>query len=222
MFLGKEKIIKSIQNKEIYYNDGNRRKTAVTIPEIPINDISIDVSLGSHFYLPESSTISCKCCKGDKKIPFTYVRLEPKRYLDLFVEHQYLANHRSDTDNCEMCRSLSEHADQTKIKIDPGQTILAHTQEYIGTTVPWLTSMIQTKSTLARKGINIITSAGIASPGFHSRWTLEISNITNKTVELMPGTPIGQVYFIKIDGKCTLYKGKYSGDWSPEMMLPKE
>lgn len=55
------------------------------------------------------------------------------------------------------------------------------------------------KSTNAREGLQI-EAAGLIDPGFHGDITLELKNLHHEDhIVLMPGEPIGQVYFLLVD-----------------------
>lgn len=121
------------------------------------------------------------------------------------------------------------------IVLRPKENILGHTNEFIGTTKgSSLTSMCQTKSTVGRSLIETCKCAGWGDVGYFNRWTLEITNNSNKVVILQTGQPIAQIVFLTVYGcsKDASYtkKGAYqvSDDfqevictWTPEMMLPK-
>lgn len=55
------------------------------------------------------------------------------------------------------------------------------------------------KSTNAREGLQI-EAAGLIDPGFHGDITLELKNLHHEEdIVLVPGDPIGQVYFMHVD-----------------------
>lgn len=125
--------------------------------------------------------------------------------------------------------------DRRFILLNPGESILAHTEEFIGTSSDSdFTAMLQTKSTLGRLLIETCKCAGWGDKGYFNRWTLEITNNGKYAVLLEAGQRVAQMVFLRVEG-CdseTTYtkKGHYQqGDnvevlqktWRPEMMLPK-
>jgi len=109
--------------------------------------------------------------------------------------------------------------------LEPSNTVLAHTEEFIGTTVPWLTTKIHTRSTPARWGVDVCKGAGFGDPGFCGRWTLELTNTTPWTIALPIGCRIAQIAFFEVKGnESDLYDRMYNqgpDEWTPNHMLPK-
>jgi dCTP deaminase len=71
---------------------------------------------------------------------------------------------------------------------------------------------IEGKSTLARKGLAIHSTAGFVDPGFHGTLTLELSNVGAWPIVLEAGMPIAQLSFDYVDGKVDrLYGSKGLG-----------
>lgn len=118
--------------------------------------------------------------------------------------------------------------------LKPGERILAHTHEFIGSRRAAVPEM-RAKSTFARWGLTVCACAGWGDVGYFGRWTLEILNLNKRQhMRLKYGMPIGQVVFHPAaePEAGTLYgeKGNYQGgqdlaammcDWRPSMMLPK-
>lgn len=105
----------------------------------------------------------------------------------------------------------------------PGQMIIAHTEEFVGSSVRWLTPQIRTRSTAARWGLEVGTAALFGEPGFHSRWALELHNVADRPIYINPGWRVGQVIFqLTIGG--TIYNRQYNKTeelWKPSTLLPK-
>eukprot|EP01133_Synstelium_polycarpum_P006274 gene6274-7279_t len=119
------------------------------------------------------------------------------------------------------------------IWIKPGETILGHTNEFIGgnTTV---TTMMKARSSLGRNFIEVCKCAGWGDVGYQSRWTMEITNNSrNYSIPLVVGRRIAQIIFFDTEGivgPSYESSGKYqlSNDinvlkqkWNPTDMLPK-
>ena len=124
--------------------------------------------------------------------------------------------------------------DDLIIWIDPGETILGHTNEFLGgrTTV---TTMMKARSSMGRNFIEVCKCAGWGDIGYVNRWTMEITNNSRHyAIPLVVGRRLAQIVFFDSEGtiNCRSYDdtGKYqtSADmeelrarWSPLDMLPK-
>jgi len=116
------------------------------------------------------------------------------------------------------------------ILINPGETILGHTNEFIGGR-NFITTMMKSRSSLGRVGINFCKCSGWGDNNYYNIWTMEITNFSNSTVLLPVNRRIAQIVFL-YTGKCeNPYKSKYQTEplpleelknkWHPTMMLPK-
>lgn len=111
-----------------------------------------------------------------------------------------------------------------EILLPPGRLVLAHTHEFIGTTVPNLLPVMHGRSTLARWGVQVHLSAGWGDPGYASRWTMEIVNHRHDAVWLPVGARVACIAFMRVEGANSLYTRPYNAaanDWTPAAMLPK-
>jgi dCTP deaminase len=121
------------------------------------------------------------------------------------------------------------------ILLAPGETILAHTNEYIGGK-HHITTMMKARSSLGRNFIEVCKCAGWGDVGYVNRWTMEITNNSRSHhIPLVVGRRIAQIIFFEtgeIISKENNYAklGKYQTsddikilkkDWKPESMLPK-
>ena len=113
--------------------------------------------------------------------------------------------------------------------IPPLSTILAHTQEYIGTAPgSGLVPMLHTRSTLARWGLGICTAnAGQGDEGYSTRWTLEIVNPHQRTILIPVGARVGAISFHRVEGTAQRYQigTRYNAtvaQWQPAHMLPRK
>jgi dCTP deaminase len=119
------------------------------------------------------------------------------------------------------------------IMLEPGETILAHTEEFIGGK-NHITTMMKARSTLGRNFIEVCKCAGWGDVGYINRWTMEITNNSRHyTIPLVTGRRIAQMVFFEtgpILEKDYTEKGKYQTNatlvelkktWVPTMMLPK-
>jgi dCTP deaminase len=68
------------------------------------------------------------------------------------------------------------------------------------------------KSTNAREGLQI-EAAGLIDPGFEGDITLELKNLHHEDpIVLVPGEPIGQVYFLDVDQPVDVPYGPKNGN----------
>lgn len=141
------------------------------------------------------------------------------------LPYSYYKSHGIELENIDL--------DEKVIFINPGETILAHTNEYIGgkSTV---TTMMKARSSMGRSFINVCSDAGWGDVGYFNRYTMEIKNNSKKyKIPLIVGRRIAQIIFFDTEGildKSYNKIGKYqSGDklddliknWKPEDMIPK-
>jgi deoxycytidine triphosphate deaminase len=135
--------------------------------------------------------------------------------------------------------AITLHPDDLIIPINPQETILGHTIEFIGTKAHFTTSM-QTRSTVGRTNIMTCKCAGWGDIGYFNRWTMEITNISSYPILIRVGDPIAQIVFFSVaaplhtdddsgGGEVYTERGHYQGSanldelkkaWEPSMMLP--
>lgn len=123
--------------------------------------------------------------------------------------------------------------DDKVILLEPGETILAHTNEFIGGRNE-VTTMMKARSSMGRNFINVCKCAGWGDVGYVNRWTMEIQNSSQHyIIPLVVGRRIAQIIFYEtgpILSSNYAVKGKYQTtddlkkmkkEWKPEEMLPK-
>lgn len=121
------------------------------------------------------------------------------------------------------------------ILLGPGESILAHTKEFIGGKDVCVAKMYA-RSSLGRNFIEVCKDAGWGDVGYFNRWTMEATNNSQHyTIPLVVGRRIAQMVFYEVApiGKKIDYVGeggKYQRSqeltevqksWRPEMMLPQ-
>lgn len=129
-------------------------------------------------------------------------------------------------------KRIIEPLDQV-ILIGPGETILAHTVEFIGARKS-ITTMMKARSSLGRSFILVCKCAGWGDVGYVNRWTFEITNVSRHySIPLLVGSRVAQIVFLEtgdIRDKDYSQTGAYqtSDDietiketWTPDTMLPK-
>lgn len=125
--------------------------------------------------------------------------------------------------------------DEKVVLLKPGETILGHTDEFIGGRNVIVTKLYA-RSSLGRNFIEVCKDAGWGDIGYFNRWTMEITNNSQYfTIPLVVGRRIGQMVFYKVAplAKSPDYVGeggKYQQSenveelkrsWQPEMMIPR-
>ncbi len=121
------------------------------------------------------------------------------------------------------------------ILLMPGETILAHTNEFIGGREA-ITTMMKARSSKGRSFIEVCKCAGWGDVGYVNRWTMEITNNSRtKILPLVVGRRISQIIFFytgkTLQGSYTTGSdSKYcasenleelQNSWHPLSMLPK-
>ncbi len=125
------------------------------------------------------------------------------------------------------------HEDDKVIVLRPGETILAHTNEFIGGK-DHITTMMKARSSMGRNFIEVCKCAGWGDVGYVNRWTMEITNNSkNYIIPLVVGRRIAQIIFFEtgpILERDYTKAGKYAKStnlvelkksWKPESMLPQ-
>lgn len=187
-----------------------------------INGSSIDVTLGEYYYRTDHESVN--------RIYNPFDKDEVESY---FGEVQQAQPHS------ELVKRMGGQVlkgiplDHPVILLEPGERILAHTNEFIGILPPGTTSM-QSRSTWGRNGVAVCFDAGWGDPGYVNRWTLEIYNLNQRHSIVLPiGERIAQVVFFhtgEVRGDYANLSGKYTlgtdldeliKGWKPEQMLPR-
>lgn len=144
------------------------------------------------------------------------VRLD--RFFRVFENHKYSEIDPS-VEQPELTRELEVAADEHFI-LHPGEFVLASTYEVI--TLPDdIAGRLEGKSSLGRLGLLTHSTAGFIDPGFSGHITLELSNVANLPVKLLPGMKIGQLCLIKLSSPAehpygsVLYGSRYQGQRGP-------
>ena len=125
------------------------------------------------------------------------------------------------------------YPDDKIIILGPGETILAHTQEFIGGR-RCVTTEMRARSSMGRIGITVCKCAGWGDLGFCNRWTMEMTNhLKGPPVVLVVGMRVAQIAFYQVDPLKESYSmggGQYQATdnteemiqkWSPYSMLPR-
>ncbi len=103
-------------------------------------------------------------------------------------------------------KDLSFTSDE--VTLAPGSFVLATTREWVEIGDDIL-GRLEGKSSIARLGLIIHTTAGFIDPGFRGEITLEIANLSSKPVVLSTGQPIAQICFEELSSPCNRPYGSF-------------
>jgi deoxycytidine triphosphate deaminase len=164
-------------------------------PSGKINPNSIDVSLSNEFFY--QTDIDMPCFPNERNVPDG--NFWTRGDLTLFNDKEYIV-------------------------IQPGETILAITEQFIGTKSKY-TTMLKSKSTSGRYCLDVCGSAGWGDPGYVGKWAFPLRNNGKRTIYLRPGTWIAQIVFIAVSTPDDSYLkvGSYNQDfanWDPNSVIP--
>ena len=177
-----------------------------------VNPSSYDVTLGENYY-------------------------EWNNNLDLTLYNPYNSEHVSKLWILNKARNCTN--DEVKffgckpeskiIIVKPRQTILAHTNEFIGG-LGNITTQMSCRSSFARNCITVCKCSNTGNQNYINRWCMEIENCGPYPVILTVGERIAQITFINTGETEKFYSGSYQNgndisfiikEWKPEMMIPK-
>lgn len=189
-----------------------------------LNTSSYDLRLGKFFYREQQNTHRHNVYNiyqedHTKRVWGISQQAQPAK--EVFEKYEF-----------EWSRGISP--DDLIIYLQPGETILAHTQEFIGG-LNHITTQMQARSSAGRNFIEVCKCAGWGDVGYVNRWTMEITNNSRYyAIPLVVGRRFCQMIFYEtgeiLANDYTQQDSKYSHatnieqlkkDWNPEMMLPK-
>lgn len=215
MALSDKKILEEMKHGNILIYPFNRENLSTS---------SYDVTLGEYYFRESrpdryQSKIYNIWDKAHIDRVWTTTFHKAKQAKQVFKDLHFEYNNISPTDKV--------------ILLEPGETILAHTNEFIGG-MNHITTMMKARSSLGRSFIEVCKCAGWGDVGYTNRWTMEITNNSQHyTIPLIVGRRIAQLVFFEtgeILGDDYTTKGKYNvsknitelkKQWNPEMMLPQ-
>jgi len=192
-----------------------------------VSHASLDVTLGHYYYRTERA-------KGHPVYnPFD--EGDVKRY---FKGALQAVPHKAwcDENGVKMLKGIP--ASHPIIPIRPGERILAHTHEFFGIKPPGACE-VKSRSSWGRNGVAVCFDAGWIDPGYINRLTLEIYNLNQNEIMLLPvGERIAQIIFHETgevrgnygQGRHGGFSGKYQTgtdlnklikNWKPADMLPQ-
>ena len=115
---------------------------------------------------------------------------------------------------------LVEVDDEQPFILHPGEFVLGSTLERVKLPDALL-ARLEGKSSLARLGLLIHSTAGFVDPGWDGHVTLELSNVANLPITIYYGMKIGQISFVQLSEPAETPYGadtlgsKYQGQRGP-------
>lgn len=214
MALSDKKILEAIEEGFIVIEPYKRENLATS---------SYDVTLGEYFFVEQRAPHFENLYNiYDKKHVERVWGTTAKRAK---TAKETLKNYRFDFTNIK--------PEEKIILLAPGETVLAHTQEFIGGR-DHITTMMKARSSLGRSFIEVCKCAGWGDVGYINRWTMEVTNnSTHYYIPLVVGRRIAQLIFfetgpiLKSDyGKSGKYQSggsiaQIKKIWKPTDMLPR-
>lgn len=125
--------------------------------------------------------------------------------------------------------------DDKIILLRPGETVLAHTEEFIGGKNK-VVSKMYARSSLGRNFVEVCKDAGWGDIGYFNRWTMEVTNNSQYfTIPLVVSRRVGQMVFYEVEplkqtpdyvGEGGKYQRsqdieEVKKSWHPDMMIPQ-
>ncbi|MCX6742000.1 MAG: dCTP deaminase [Candidatus Pacearchaeota archaeon] len=127
--------------------------------------------------------------------------------LDLTLSNQFAFPKGKDiivTENIDFNKHFTQTTKE-KLVLKPGDFILGITKEKI--TLPSnIAAFLSGRSRFARLGLQVHSSSSFVQPCVSNRQVFEIKNIGKHNLIVKPGLKVGQIIFMKVDGK-TSYSG---------------
>lgn len=213
----------TLSNIKISENLKTGRIVIQPFAEGNLNTSSYDVSLGEWYFREQRPPLGVSLYSPWSEIDVRAVWGEPQHAV---VAHEYSEEHGVNLP--KGIRPLDRI-----ILIPPQETLLCHTQEFIGGR-DGITTMMKARSSMGRNFIEVCKCAGWGDVGYINRWTMEITNNSRHyTIPLVVGRRIAQIVFFEVgstNGRNYGDEGKYQAgsdvaklenNWSPDDMLPK-
>lgn len=187
--------------------------------ESQLSNTSYDVTLGNYYFSPIKSNGSS--------------HFKDKFYNPWFDQHvlNYWGSPlkaKTVADYPDILFEGLSNSDEIII-IEPRETILCHTLEFIGG-LNHITTMMKARSSIGRSSLSVCKCAGWGDVNYVNRWTMEITNHSDINIILPVGKKIAQIVFFYTGSTSKPYTGKYQSSsnldhlihsWTPSMMLPK-
>lgn len=218
-------ILRSIEQGRITIDPFRRENLGTT---------SYDVSLGEWYYREcESDLRSAPVLHGQDRITGIFNPYDEEHVRRVLGEPQR-AKTLAESEFKVIGTLRGLRPEDGIIWIFPHETILCHTEEFIGGRPPIVTTMMKARSSVGRVFIEVCKCAGWGDVGYVNRWTMEFTNNSEQyTIPLVVGRRVGQIAFFEVEPILEndyTTSGKYQSSsdleelkrlWKPEMMLPR-
>lgn len=138
--------------------------------------------------------------------PFNPECLQPASY-DLHLDNEFRVYKPHTTEVIDTKKPVTNYMEQVYIEDDgsfvlhPGSFALALIKEVTGVDGKHV-GRLEGKSSLARLGLIIHTTAGFLDPGNSLQLTLELVNASPLPIRLYPGMKIAQIAFEELSSEC--------------------
>ncbi len=206
---------------------------------------SYDVTLGEFYYEhtepsnvffnPDCPKHVARFWKLDRTLPSytedTGEEMEPN--LQYNGQPTYGARQASVVETQNYAELSGMKVGQKYIVVQPGTTILAHTQEFIGGRNN-VTTIMKARSSSGRSCFTVCCDAGAGDVGYVNRWTMEIKNQGPIPLILPVGLRVAQILFFHCGRPLNSYSergGQYQtsedfekikSSWMPTAMVPSK
>lgn len=212
-----------LSDKRIIEHMGEGNIVIDPFVEENLGTASYDVSLGRYHYREQGPDTERIIYSPWSETDVRKVWGEPQTAV--------IASEHFPSNNMDIPEGINESDEVIMIKA--GETILCHTEEFLGGRNV-VTTMMKARSTVGRNFIEVCKCAGWGDVGYINRWTMEITNNSMRyTIPLVVGRRIAQLAFFEVGvtlGGDYSLKGKYQSTtdleelrrgWKPDDMLPK-
>ena len=212
----------ALSDKKILEEMGKGNIVISPFQEENLSTASYDVSLGEYYFSEQKNIVNTlynPCNQKDVERVWGTEPKQAKPAKEVFVNEPFEFIGIGEYDRI--------------IVLEPGETVLAHTEEFIGGK-NYITTMMKARSSWGRNFIEVCKCAGWGDVGYTSRWTMEITNnARHYRIPLIVGRRIAQIVFFKtgeIRQSDYTQQGKYQTatnldaiqkEWDPKSMLPK-
>lgn len=185
-----------------------------------LGNCSYDVTIGPHYYRAYRKENDLYDPYNEDNVRSTWTLYHAESLQETINCYSY---------RCPAIEELNPPRGAKLIILHPRETILAHTNEFIGGRGN-ITTMMKARSSIGRNFIEVCKCAGWGDVGYINRWTMEITNNSDYYIPLIVGSRIAQIVFMYTGEVKHPYQSKYQSstdletiknDWSPTDMLPK-
>lgn len=215
MLLSANAILRHMENGNVVINPFDKRK---------LNSTSYDVSLGEWFWRERHPELHSSL----------YNLYDQAHVERVWGKEPFRAERAEEVMTKYGLNLINVKSDDLVVLLGPGETILGHTQEFIGGRNVCI-GKLYARSSLGRNFVEVCKDAGWGDVGYFNRWTMEITNNSQYfTIPLVVGRRIAQMVFYEVEPIVADMDypklGKYQKsaslddlkkDWVPQMMLPR-